>query len=66
MRNVEAKFDNCGDFRDCRFEPFQNPDAPNAWIIYFTYMKGEQLPHEQGEMAIGEYSHPMEHLGKVA
>ena len=26
-------------------------------------MKGEQWPHEQREMATGQYSSPMEHLG---
>ena len=30
-----------------------------------TYMKGEEWPHEQGEMYVGKYSHPMEHLGMV-
>ncbi len=29
----------------------------------FTYMKGEKWPHEQGEMAIGKYSHPMDPMG---
>ena len=29
-----------------------------------TYMKGEKWPHELGEMYVGKYSHPMEHLGR--
>ena len=31
----------------------------------FTYMKGEKWLHEQGEMATGKYSRPMEHLGLI-
>ena len=44
----------------------QNPNAPNVWFYWPKMVK--KWPHEQGnkmeqgEMATGKYSHPMEHM----
>ena len=37
--------------------------AHAPWVGLLTYMAGATWPHEQGEMAVGKYSHGS-HLGK--